>query len=109
MQLTPLLYGLLEAIDGERGYEELAATLGDRIERHVTADDVRFLTDAKLRPLGLLRRADGTAPLLAKPNPLLALRPKLVVSNPAATRRLTAPFVPLFHAGSPCRWWRGSS
>jgi putative peptide zinc metalloprotease protein len=32
-----------------------------------------------------------------KANPLLALRFKLVVSNPAVTRRLTAPFAALFH------------
>jgi len=98
VQLTPLLYGLLEEIDGERDDDELAAALGRRIGKHVTGDDVRFLADARLHPLGVLRLPDGTAPALAKPNPLLALRPKLVVSNPAATRRLTAPFAPLFHA-----------
>ena len=97
VQLTPLLYSLLEAIDGERGYAELAATLSERIGKHATADDVRFLTEAKLRPLGLLQRSDGTAPVVAKPSPLLALRAKLVVSNPATTRRITAPFAAFFH------------
>jgi len=97
IQLTPLLYGLLEAIDGERGYAELAATLSERIGKHATAEDVRFLTEAKLRPLGLLQRPDGTAPTVAKPSPLLGLRMKLAVSNPETTRRITAPFAWLFH------------
>ena len=55
-----------------------------------------FPDRGKLRPLGLLQRPDGTAPVVAGPNPLLALRMKLAVSNPASTRRLTAPFAWLF-------------
>jgi putative peptide zinc metalloprotease protein len=96
VQLTPFLYLLLELIDGERGHEELAELLGGRIGRHVTSDDVRFLTDARLRALGLLQLPDGTPPAVAGASPLLALRMKLVVSNPASTRRLTTPFVWLF-------------
>jgi putative peptide zinc metalloprotease protein len=96
VQLTPLLFHLLEAIDGKRGYAELAAALSERIGKLATADDVRFLTEAKLRPLGLLRQPDGTEPRVEKTNPLLALRLKLVVSNPDTTRRLAAPFAALF-------------
>jgi putative peptide zinc metalloprotease protein len=96
VQLTPLLFHLLEAIDGKRGYAELAATLSERIGKLATVEDVRFLTEAKLRPLGLLQRPDGTEPRVEKANPLLGLRLKLVVSNPETTRRLAAPFAALF-------------
>lgn len=96
VQLSPLLYRLLEAIDGERDAEQLAARLGGSVGRLVSADDVRFLTEAKLRPLGLLRGIDGAEPNVEKANPLLALRFKFVASSPAATRRLTAPFAALF-------------
>src|SRR5215208_2327391 len=96
VQLTPLLFYLLEAIDGRRDYDELADVFGERIGRHATADDVRFLVEEKLRPLGLLRHEDGTEPAAQKSNPLLALRCKLVVSNPETTRRLSAPFAVLF-------------
>lgn len=96
VQLTPLLFHLLEAMDGKRGYRELAAVLGERVGRQATAADVRYLAEAKLRPLGLLRGEDGSEPKAAKANPLLALRLKLVVSNPDMTRRLTAPFAALF-------------
>ncbi|TWH70469.1 hypothetical protein [Micromonospora olivasterospora] len=62
----------------------------------MTAENVRVLVESKLSPLGLLRRADGSAPAAPRSNPLLALRFRLVVSNPRVTRRLTAPFTVLF-------------
>jgi putative peptide zinc metalloprotease protein len=96
VQLTPLLYQLLTVIDGKRGFEELAQAFSERCGRLATAEDVRFLTEAKLRPLGLLRRPDGTEPVVKKANPLLALRLKLVASNPAVTNRIAALFTPLF-------------
>jgi putative peptide zinc metalloprotease protein len=115
-QLTPLLFHLLEAIDGRRGHAELAATLSERIGKLATADDVRFLIEAKLRPLGLLQHPDGAEPRLEKTNPLLALRLKLVVSNPEVTRRIAAPFAALFYppvvvaatiAFALTTWWVG--
>ena len=96
IQLTPLLYHLVEAVDGERDHQALADALGPRIDRLVTADDVRYLVEAKLRPLGLLREPDGTEPATHRANPLLALRLRLAVSNPRTTRRLAAPFTALF-------------
>jgi putative peptide zinc metalloprotease protein len=96
IQLTPLLYQLLAAIDGKRGYVELAETLSERSGRLATAEDVRFLTEAKLRPFGLLRRPDGTEPHVVKSNPLLGLRLKRVVSNPTITNRIAAPFTAFF-------------
>lgn len=95
LQLTPLLYRLLEEVDGFRTDGELAQRLAQRTDRDVTADDVRFLLD-RLRPLGVLRDALGAAPVTAKANPLLALRFKVVVADPALTWRLTAPFARLF-------------
>jgi putative peptide zinc metalloprotease protein len=96
IQLTPILYHLLAAADGERDHAALADTLGGRIDRLVTAEDVRYLVEAKLRPLGLLREPDGTEPATHRSNPLLALRLRLAVANPHATRRIAAPFAALF-------------
>ncbi|MDQ3997211.1 MAG: hypothetical protein M3303_09360, partial [Gemmatimonadota bacterium] len=96
IQLTPLLYRLLGAIDGKRDHADLAEALSERSGKLVTADDVRFLIEAKLRPLGLLRRPDGSEPRPEKASPLLALRLKFVVSNPSVTNTIAAPFVALF-------------
>ena len=97
LQLTPLLYAVLEAIDGTRGLDAVAAVASAACGRTLVADDVRTLVDAKLRPLGLVHRRDGSQAEVAKASPLLALRPRLVVSNPRITRRVTAPFALLFH------------
>ncbi|HLM28192.1 MAG TPA: hypothetical protein VK304_14620 [Thermoleophilaceae bacterium] len=96
VKLTPLLYELLCAMDGRRSCEELATELGSRIDKYVTEEDVRYLIERKLMPLGLVGGADGAAPELAKANPLLALRPRFVITRPGLTRSLTQPFVWLF-------------
>src|SRR5215217_8242497 len=86
IQLTPLLYRVLEEIDGTRDLDAIAAAVGERTDWLLTADDIEFLIEQKLRPLGVLRLADGTDPAVAKANPLLALRLKVVVSRPTVTR-----------------------
>jgi len=96
LQLTGLLYLVLEAIDGERGYEQIAAEVSRTLGRGLSAENVQMLVDAKLRPLGVLRLPDGSEPEVRKANPLLALRFRWVVSDPAVTRRVTYPFAWLF-------------
>jgi putative peptide zinc metalloprotease protein len=96
IQLTPILYAVLDAIDGTRGYEEVAAAAGSGLGRSLTSNDVSMLVDSKLRPLGVLQRADGTQPAVRKADPLLGLKLRKVITNPAATRSITAPFVGLF-------------
>src|SRR6478672_4986743 len=94
--LTPLLHQTVAAIDGRRDVAEVAATVSDSSGRLVRPDAVRQLVDATLRPLGLLRRADGGEPELRRANPLLALRARKMITDPAITRRITTPFAVLF-------------
>ena len=74
LQLTPLLYLVLDAVDGRRSCAEIADTSAAASGRGVTEDDVRTLVDSQLRPLGLLRRADGAEPELKRSDPLLGLK-----------------------------------
>jgi putative peptide zinc metalloprotease protein len=97
ISLTPLLQHVMLAVDGRATVAEVAERVSASSGRLVCADDVRQLVDATLRPLGLLRRADGREPELRRSDPLLALRFRRVVTDPAVTRRLTAPFAFLFH------------
>ncbi len=97
IQLTPLLYLVLESVDGRRTHAEIADIVSERFGRLVSADNVASLVDEKLRPLGVVRRSDGAEPELKKSNPLLALRFKYAVTDPEKTRRLTAPFAVLFN------------
>jgi putative peptide zinc metalloprotease protein len=93
VQLGPLMYGLLEGADGNRGNGELAAALTERLGRRFDEEHVVRLAE-KLADQGLLAGTEHKAP--PRRNPLLALRWKVLVTNPDVTRRLTAPFTVLF-------------
>ncbi|HEV8116041.1 MAG TPA: hypothetical protein VGP53_07370, partial [Acidimicrobiales bacterium] len=114
LQVTRLLYQLLDLVNGERSVTGLAEELGQRCGKEVAPDDVVYLLEHKLAPLGLLAGADGSAPPLKKSTPLLGLKLKVVVSDPAVTRRVTGPFawlfrrwvvVPVLAAFAVTCWW----
>ncbi len=96
LQLTPLLYSVLEAVDGRRSCAEIAAIVSQATRRSVSEEMVATLVDDHLRALGLLKLADGSENALKKSNPLLGLRLKFAVTNPRYTRLLTDPFRILF-------------
>ncbi|MFP5220007.1 MAG: hypothetical protein ACLGIG_09775 [Actinomycetes bacterium] len=94
LQLTPLLYAVLAAVDGERDVAALSEEVSRRTGKLVGVETTRLLL-SRLAPLGVLR-VDGDEHPPARANPLLALRFKVAVTDPEATRRLTAPFAVLF-------------
>ena len=96
IQLSPLLYHVAEAADGRHDVREIAARVGPRISRRVSADNVRFLVERKLRPLGVLTAPDGSTPELAKRPPLLALRHRRPLLPERAVQSLGRAFAPLF-------------
>src|SRR3954454_20548574 len=97
MQVTPLLYAVLEAVDGERDTRAIATVLSNTLGRELAAADVQMLVEEKLRPLGVVLGRDGSHPPMQRSNPLLARRPGFVSSKQGAPRRLTAPFALLFN------------
>ncbi len=96
VQLTPLLHRTLAAVDGRRTVAEVAEEVSAASGRLVRPQDVATLADTSLRPLGLLLLADGSVPEVRRSDPLLALSLRRAVTDPAVTRRLTAPFAVLF-------------
>lgn len=93
VQLGPLLYALLESLDGRRGPAELAGAMSERLGRRVEEEHVARLVE-KLGEQGLLAGAEENAP--APVNPLLGLRWKYLVTDPGVTARATRPFTGLF-------------
>jgi putative peptide zinc metalloprotease protein len=93
VQLGPLMYALLECVDGRRSPSELAACLSEHVGRELDDEHVVALAE-KLAAQGLLAGHEDNAPPRA--NPLLALHWKLLVTNPKVTERLTAPFTVFF-------------
>jgi putative peptide zinc metalloprotease protein len=112
--LTPLLYRTLEALQRGHSWDAVADEVSSAVDRDVTVEDVQFLVDKKLRPLGLVVDTDGLQPETRKKNPLLALKLKVIVTDEKVTRRITAPFarlfspgfaVPLLAAFAAISWW----
>ena len=97
IQLTPLLYLVLEGVDGRRTNAEISERVSAAFGRPVSAENVATLVDQKLRPLGVLLKGDGSEPELKKSNPLLGIHHRVSVTDPAKTQRLTAPFARLFN------------
>lgn len=97
LQLTPLLYLVLEAVNGTRGLPEIAEHASAGSGRLISTDNVRTLIDSQLLPLGLLRLADGSQPEVRKADPLLGMRFRYTVTDPVRTGKLTAPFAALFN------------
>src|SRR3954463_2167414 len=89
VQLTPLMYGLLQEADGERDHAALAAAMSERLGGRLEAEHVARIAE-KLADQGLLAGSEHKAPPRA--NPLLALRWKVLFPAPNVTRRITAPF-----------------
>src|SRR6058998_524255 len=74
VQLGPLMYTLLESIDGRRTPQELADEMCRRLDRSCDIEHVQRLAD-KLAAQGLLAGTEEQAP--PRSNPLLALRWKV--------------------------------
>jgi putative peptide zinc metalloprotease protein len=95
IQLTPLLHTVAEEIDGQRNYDQIAARVADRIQRGVSADNVRALVD-KLRPLGVVKGVDGSEPRVEKATGFLQLRFRTALIPDRVVQGLATTFKPLF-------------
>jgi putative peptide zinc metalloprotease protein len=93
VQLGPLMYALLDEMDGRRNIAELAHALCERLGRTCDEEHVVRLAE-KLAAQGLLAGHEDNAP--PRRNPLLALRWKVLVTDPKWTLRLTRPFTFLY-------------
>jgi putative peptide zinc metalloprotease protein len=95
VQVSRLLYLVLDGIDGQRTVAELAARVTLAFGRTVSADNVVYLLERKLAPLGLVATAAGAPP--AGPNPLLlGLRFRVTLAPAAAVQHIARLFGPLF-------------
>jgi putative peptide zinc metalloprotease protein len=108
VQLSRLLYLVAAEADGGRDLEQLATAVSQRFGRPLSADNVAFLIDAKLRPAGLICPPHGATPAtVRRADPLLALRYRAAVVPPrfvrAGARVLRPLFLPLV-VGAALSW-----
>src|SRR5215213_3554669 len=74
VQLTPLLYAVAAECGPGHDAEHIAGAVTAHSGRSVSARNVRFLVEERLRPLGVVKLPDGSNPEVAKRAPLMALR-----------------------------------
>jgi putative peptide zinc metalloprotease protein len=86
IQLSELLYRIVEHIDGARSLGEIAAIVAGATGRPVSANNVRLLIEARLAPLGIVAAADGAPPTSPAPSPRspMAITLRLGVLGPRA-------------------------
>ncbi len=72
--MSHLLFAVARNINGERNLTEIATIAGTELDRHLTAEDVAYLLDGKLRPAGLIAAAGEPALIKPADPPILGLR-----------------------------------
>jgi putative peptide zinc metalloprotease protein len=92
LQLTPALYAVLDAIDGERDAAGISAAVAEHHQLEIDPADIEFLVTERLRPLGVLVRDDGTEPEVKRSNPLLGIRGRARMVSPERTDRIARHF-----------------
>jgi putative peptide zinc metalloprotease protein len=73
VQLSQLLYVIASCMDG-RELASIADSAGARLDLRITPEQVAYVAEHKLFPLGLVAHRDGSVPKLERLNALLALK-----------------------------------
>ena len=98
VQVSRLLYLVLDGIDGQRTVAEIAARVTLAFGRTVSAGNVDYLLEKKLAPLGLMATEAGDGQAGAGgPNPmLLGLKLRVTLVPAPAVQHVARLFRPLF-------------
>jgi putative peptide zinc metalloprotease protein len=96
IQLPAILYHVAESIDGRRTYGEIAERVTEATGRGLGPEEISYLVDEKLRPLGVVAGADGKSPALKKADPLLALKFRVAIVPERVVHAITSVFYPFF-------------
>jgi putative peptide zinc metalloprotease protein len=98
LQLPRLLYLVAAHCDGRRDARQIARVVGAELGRRVSARDVAFLVETKLRPAGLLAtQRNASPPKVERVSPVLGLRYRAVVVPARLTQALAAVLRPFFN------------
>jgi len=89
VQVSELLYRLLEQLDGERTLDKLAAKLTARSPWTISPEQVAQLLEHKLIPLGLVDSQAATAAARSKPRSPLAVNLRIKTIGPRLLEPIT--------------------
>jgi putative peptide zinc metalloprotease protein len=97
IQMPDLLYFVAEELDGQRGFDQIAERVSEKLGKQIAPDDAKMLVEQKLRPLGVVAGPQGEQPQLQKLDPMLALKLRTAVVPKSVVRALTSIFYPFFY------------
>jgi putative peptide zinc metalloprotease protein len=97
VHLHPLLFEVAKQLDGRQPLPYLASAIARETGVEMTADQVGYLVDHKLAPLGISTYCDGSPPAVATANPFLRLRFRIGVLPERATSFIGGLFAWLHH------------
>lgn len=96
VQVSQLLYLVARYAEPDRDLSAIGRLAGREMELRITDDQVRYLLDEKLHPLGVVTGPDGSTPRLERVQPIFGLRHRVGVIRPRAVRWIGRVFSPLF-------------
>jgi putative peptide zinc metalloprotease protein len=99
LRLSRLLHLVAAEADGQKDYGQIAWRVSEKFGRTVSADNVRFLVEEQLLPVGVLAATGGTRhppAKLPRAKPVLALHWRTPILPADAARALAVVFRPLF-------------
>jgi putative peptide zinc metalloprotease protein len=96
VQLSRLLFVVAEHAKPGRSLKEIARRAGAELELNIRPEQVRYVLEHKLHPLGVVAGSDGSAPTLERLDPLLALKFRIGVVGPRIVEAIAKPLAALF-------------
>jgi len=96
IRLSRLLYLVATEADGRRDFGQIAGRVSEEFGRTVSAENIRFLVEERLQPLGVLATADDSKLELPRAKPVLALTFRASIMPMGAVRALAGFLRPLF-------------
>jgi putative peptide zinc metalloprotease protein len=82
VQLSRLLYLVAQHAEPRRDLTDIATRVGSELDLRIRPDQVEYLLEEKLHPLGIVTAADGSVPPLRRLNPIFGLRMRIGVVPP---------------------------
>ena len=96
VQLSPLLFEFARAARPGTSEAEIAERAGAALDARVTTEQVRYVLEKKLHPLGVVAGPDGSEPELARLDPLLGVHLRVGAIRPATMNAIGRVLAPLF-------------
>lgn len=97
LEVSHLLHLVAASIDGTRDLGQVAARVTDESGRTISAENIAYLIEHKLRPLGVMTGADADPEPVPPRSPILGMTLRTVVIPTPVVRAATTVLRPLFH------------